>query len=167
MLNSNHSKSMLIFWGVIVATFAFSMVVVIRAKQVHAPMITQNTDAVFEAPLPYTYVVLPDGVTLSSVQVAETFSLLAPALAIYNERPDVPAYRRSRSLDTYIYQLQATIDSADSLTVAVIALPLSQVSNPLWKVSKIDIDDGGSEYFDAAVNLTTGVVTNIFVHGDA
>ena len=146
---------------------ACSVAVVIRTKYVHAPVAAQNTDTVPNINVPFTYVVLPESVTLSSEQIAHTFSLLAPALSAYNQRPEVPAYRQGRPLDTYIYQLNATITSTGSLIVHVTALPPRQESDPLWKVSSIDVADGGPEYFDATVDLAVNAVTDIFVHGEA
>ena len=167
MLNSNHLKRMFIFWSVIAVVLVSSVIAVVWTKHVLLPATVQNSTSVSEVDLPYVYVVLPGSVPVTPADIMHFFGILPAALALYNTNPDVPAYRHARVLDTYVFQLFVTRHADGSLIVQVYALPPRRQLDPIWSTAPIDIDDGGPEYFDATVNLTTNVVTDIFVHGEA
>ncbi len=157
---------MFIFWSIIVGVLMFSVVAVIRAKQVSAPTPAHTATTVPSTVVPYTYVVLP-GSTLSVDELQSVFALLVTARDAYVANPDIPKSRQVWTLDTYVYQLTTSKTSAGDTLVYVYAGPLHMQDSADWGRVLLNTRDGGAEYFDVTVNLTARTTVDFIVHGEA
>lgn len=71
-------------------------------------------------------------------------------------------------IDDYFLQIAGVINDENEREIFVIAFHESVADSfPDWKTKPVIVDDGGSDFFEVTVNLTTNACRDLYVHGEA